>query len=192
MLKGRWPFELNCIEHAVCRSSAAKNTIASNGISNIDKTTVLSLKPRRAHTFFPEESMQRLAGGFASLACRLGRCSTFATGKQHPLTPAVCSATRQSEQSSVAVEGSAARTGDHGVGCLEHACCELNEPPRTNSPQGNLQARWFRTASCIGTSWRFAKEPRRFLCRFFVPLSSRRRKGNPLTSPGHRKNISGG
>ncbi len=54
--------------------------------------------------------------------------------------------------------------------------CKLTEPPRTNSPQGDLQVRWFRIASCIGTSWRFAKEPRRFLCRFFVPLSSRRRK----------------
>ena len=45
----------------------------------------------------------------------------------------------------------------------------------------------FRIASCIGTSWKIAKEPRRFLCRFFVPLSSRRRKGNPLPPPGHRK-----
>ena len=47
--------------------------------------------------------------------------------------PAACSATRQSEQSSVAVEGDAARTGDHGADCLEHVCCELTEPPRTNS-----------------------------------------------------------
>ena len=46
--------------------------------------------------------------------------------------------------------------------------CELTEPPRTNSPQGDLQARWFRVVFCIGTSWRFAKEPRRFLCRFFA------------------------
>ena len=71
-----------------------------------------------AVTFFRKESMQRLARGFASLACRLGRCSTFATGKQHPLTPAAYTATRQSEQSSVAVEGGATRTGDHGVNWL--------------------------------------------------------------------------
>ena len=157
-----------------------KNTIASNGIPEFDKTTVLSLKPRRAVTFFRKESNQRFARGYASLACRLGRCSTFATGKQHPLTPAAYSATRQSEQSSVAVEGGAARTGDHGAGCLEHPHCELTEPPRTNSPQGDLQARWFRTASCTGTSWGFEKGPRRSLFRFFAPLSSRRRKGNCL------------
>ena len=41
-----------------------------------------------------------------------------------------------------------------------------------------------------GPSWRFAKEPRRFLCRFFAPLSSRRRKGNPLLSPGRRESVS--
>ena len=64
--------------------------------------------------------------------------------------------------------------------------CELTEPPRTNSPQGDLQARWFRTASCTGTSWGFEKGPRRSLFRFFAPLSSRRRKGNPLPSPGRR------
>ncbi len=45
----------------------------------------------------------------------------------------------------------------------------------------------FRVASCIGTSWKIAKEPRRFLCRFFAPLSSRRRKGNPLLSPRRRE-----
>ena len=38
-----------------------------------------------------------------------------------------------------------------------------------------------------GSSWRFVKEPRRFLYRFFVPLSSRRRKGNPLLSSGRRE-----
>ena len=60
------------------------------------------------------------------------------------------------------------RTGDHGADCFGRACCELNEPPRTNSPQGDLQARWFRTASCTGTSWGFEKGPRRSLFRFFA------------------------
>ena len=114
--KGRWPFGLKCIEHAVCRSIAVKNTITSNGIP--EKALGPSKKGHFAQaqnrsflsgfpTFFRKESMQRFARGFASLACRLGRCSTFATGKQHPLTPAAYSTTRQSEQSSVAVEGGA-------------------------------------------------------------------------------------
>ena len=100
LTKGRWPFESKCIKHAVCRSSDAKNTIVCNGVPKFDKTTVLSLKPRRAVTFFRKESNQRFARGYT------------------PLTPAVCSATRQSEQSSVAVEGGATRTGDHGVNWL--------------------------------------------------------------------------
>ena len=82
--------------------------------------------------------------------------------------------------------GSGKFSGDHGLDYFEHACCELTEPPRTNSPQGDLQARWFRTASCTGTSWGFEKGPSRSLFRFFAPLSSRRRKGNPLPSPGRR------
>ena len=114
--KGRWLFESKCIEHAVCRLIAAKNTIAGNGVP--EKGLGPSKKGHFAQaqnrsflsgavTFFRKESMQRLARGYTSLACRLGRCSTFATGKQHPLTPAVYTATRQSEQSSVAVEGGA-------------------------------------------------------------------------------------
>ena len=97
--KGRWPFGLKCIEHAVCRSIAVKNTITSNGIP--EKALGPSKKGHFAQaqnrsflsgavTFFPEESMQRLARGYT------------------PLTPAAYTATRQSEHSSVAVEGGAA------------------------------------------------------------------------------------
>lgn len=52
------------------------------------------------------------------------------------------------------------------------------EPARTNFPQGNFQRGGSVSASYSGTLWRGAGEPKRFTCRFFAALSSRRRKSH--------------
>ena len=89
--KSRWLFESKYIEHAVCRSSCEEYH-CKQWYSR--KSPWLFFEEPRAFlsgfpTFFRKESMQRFARGFA------------------PLTPAAYSTTRQSEQSSVAVEGGA-------------------------------------------------------------------------------------